>query len=63
MCVFCGDVLMAFDHLRPSEVCKAFTRHGVHPRLIAGLLREGRYLDIKLCFPNVVESEPARLSN
>ena len=39
--VFCGDVLAAFDHMRPRQLAGALRRKGLPGWLVAALLREG----------------------
>ncbi|CAK0851412.1 unnamed protein product, partial [Prorocentrum cordatum] len=49
---FIGDILMAFDFLRPAAVGRSMERRGMHPRLIAGFLRESRGLKMIPSFHN-----------
>ncbi len=48
-----GDVLMAFDHMRPEIVDAAMTRQMMHGKLAAAFLREGRELKMHVKFQNV----------
>ncbi len=51
-----GDVLMAFDHMKPEVVAEAMTRRQMHGKLAAAFLREGRELKMHVKFQNVTKN-------